>query len=159
MGGMCRSESNNRPDTKRHRILSSCHLVLFHHASCARASANDPKLSDGRGWRGPCLAGGKAAAEARAVTAAPVRCSAWLGVDVRFGVGPEVCGTARMRSERRVARKPKLVAEQAVEIPHALQASPAEAPLKSARAKRVKRGLTPASRLTLELECFIARDG
>ena len=41
---------------------------------------NDPKLSDGRGWRGPCMAGGKAAAEARAVTATPVRCSAWLGV-------------------------------------------------------------------------------
>ena len=49
----------------------------------ARAkSPNDPKLSDGRGWRGPCMAGGKAAAEARAVTAAPVRCSAWLGVAV-----------------------------------------------------------------------------
>ena len=41
---------------------------------------NDPKLSDGGGWRGPCMAGGKAAAEARAVTAMPVRCSAWLGV-------------------------------------------------------------------------------
>ena len=41
---------------------------------------NDPKLSDGRGWRGPCMVGGKAAAEARAVTATPVRCSAWLGV-------------------------------------------------------------------------------
>ena len=53
--------------------------------------------------------------EAQAVTAEPVRCSAWLGVDVRFGVGPEVCGTARIKSERRVARKPKLVAEPAVE--------------------------------------------
>ena len=40
---------------------------------------NDPKLSDGGGWRGPCMAGGKAAAEARAVTAVAVRCSAWLG--------------------------------------------------------------------------------
>ena len=40
---------------------------------------NDPKLSDGGGWRGPCLVGGKAAAEARAVTAGAVRCSAWLG--------------------------------------------------------------------------------
>jgi len=36
----------------------------------------DPKLSDGGGWRGPCMAGGKAAAEARAVTAVVVRCSA-----------------------------------------------------------------------------------
>ncbi len=44
-----------------------------------RATPNDPKLSDGRGWRGPCMAGGKAAAEAGAVTATPVRCSAWLG--------------------------------------------------------------------------------
>ena len=43
---------------------------------------NDPKLSDGGGWRGPCMAGGKAAAEARAVTAVAVRCSAWLGVAV-----------------------------------------------------------------------------
>ena len=42
-------------------------------------SPNDPKLSDGGGWRGPCMAGGKAAAEARAVTAGAVRCSAWLG--------------------------------------------------------------------------------
>ena len=40
---------------------------------------NDPKLSDGRGWRDRCVAGGKAAAEAAGVTAAPVRCSAWLG--------------------------------------------------------------------------------
>ena len=46
------------------------------------ATPNDPKLSDGGGWRGPCMAGGKAAAEARAVTAVAVRCSAWLGVAV-----------------------------------------------------------------------------
>ena len=46
----------------------------------ARRTPNDPKLSDGEGWRGPCMAGGKAAAEARAVTAGAVRCSAWLGV-------------------------------------------------------------------------------
>ena len=44
------------------------------------ATPNDPKLSDGGGWRGPCMVGGKAAAEARAVTAGAVRCSAWLGV-------------------------------------------------------------------------------
>ena len=53
--------------------------ALIARGRCAKAS-NDPKLSDGRGWRGPCKAGGKAAAEARAVTATPVRCSAWLGV-------------------------------------------------------------------------------
>ena len=54
-------------------------MVIY---SRGAATPNDPKLSDGRGWRGPCMAGGKAAAEARAVTAAPVRCSAWLGVAV-----------------------------------------------------------------------------
>ena len=138
------------------------------------ATPNDPKLSDGRGWRDGCWVRrrgevelGKDAARTRrvesqiaaSVTAAPVRCSAWLGVDVRFGVGAEVCGTAGIRSERRVARKPKLVAKQDVELPHAIQASPAEATLKPARAKRVKRGLTPSSRLTIALESFIARDG
>ena len=96
---------------------------------CAR-TPNDPKLSDGRGWRDGCWVRRRGEVErgkdggrtrrvepqiAASVTAAPVRCSAWLGVDVRFGVGPEVCGTARIRSQRRVARKPKLVAEQAVE--------------------------------------------
>ena len=44
---------------------------------------NDLKLSDGGGWRGPCMVGGKAAAEARAVTAGAVRCSAWLGHFIR----------------------------------------------------------------------------
>ena len=43
---------------------------------------NDLKLSDRRGWRDRCVVGGKAAAEAAGVTAAPVRCSAWLGVAV-----------------------------------------------------------------------------
>ena len=93
------------------------------------------------------------------MTAAPVRCSAWLGVDVRFGVGPEVCGTAGNRSERRIARKPKLVAEQAGERLDGIQGATAEAPFKPARAKRVKRELALTSRRTLELECFIARDG
>ena len=53
------------------------------------ATPNEPKLSDGPGWRGPCLAEGKVAAEARAVTARPVRCSAWLGVGVRRRTDPE----------------------------------------------------------------------
>ena len=39
-------------------------------------SPNDPKLSDGRGWRDRCTVGGKAEAEAAGVTAAHVRCSA-----------------------------------------------------------------------------------
>ena len=45
-------------------------------------SPNDPKLSDGGGWRAGCMVGGKAAAEAASVTAGAVRCSAWLGVAV-----------------------------------------------------------------------------
>ena len=49
------------------------------------ATPNDLKLSDRRGWRDRCVAGGKAAAEAAGVTAAPVRCSARLGVSVRLG--------------------------------------------------------------------------
>ena len=46
---------------------------------------NDPKLSDSGVRRGTCMVGGKAAAEAGAVTHGAVRCSAWLGVaGVRF---------------------------------------------------------------------------
>ena len=48
-------------------------------------SPNDPKLSDRGVRRGTCTAGGKAAAEAGAVTHGAVRCSAWLG-RVRIGV-------------------------------------------------------------------------
>src|SRR5438477_7000481 len=43
---------------------------------------NDPKLSDRGVRRGTCMAGGKAAAEAGAVTHGAVRCSAWLAVAV-----------------------------------------------------------------------------
>ena len=38
---------------------------------------NDPKLSDGGGWRDGCVGEGGGAAS---VTAGAVRCSAWLGV-------------------------------------------------------------------------------
>ena len=49
--------------------------------SATRAkSPNDLKLSDGGVRRGTCMVGGKAAAEAGAVTHGAVRCSAWLGV-------------------------------------------------------------------------------
>ena len=41
--------------------------------------SNDPKLSDRGVRRGTCMAGGKAAVEAGAVTHGAVRCSAWLG--------------------------------------------------------------------------------
>ena len=47
------------------------------------ATPNDPKLSHGPRWRGPCMAGGEGGGpEAGAVTARPVGCSAWLGVGV-----------------------------------------------------------------------------
>ena len=45
------------------------------------ATANDLKLSEPRGWRDRCVAGGEGGRpEAAGVTAARVRCSAWLGV-------------------------------------------------------------------------------
>ena len=44
-----------------------------------RATPNDPKLSDGGGWRDGCAGEGGGAAS---VTAGAVRCSAWLGVAV-----------------------------------------------------------------------------
>ena len=66
-------------------------------------TANDPKLSDGGGWRGPCMAGGKAAAEARAVTAVAVRCSAWLGVAVIGRIGRREVRCNRPKSPRRSA--------------------------------------------------------
>ena len=47
---------------------------------------NDLKLSDRRGWRGPCAVGERRRQEAGAVTAAPVRCSAWLGDLVLDGI-------------------------------------------------------------------------
>jgi len=40
--------------------------------------SNDLKLSDSGVRRGTCMVGGKAAAEAGAVTHGAVRCSAWL---------------------------------------------------------------------------------
>ena len=46
---------------------------------------NDPKLSDRGVRRGTCMAGGKAAAEAGAVTHGAVRCSAWLGASLELG--------------------------------------------------------------------------
>jgi len=49
--------------------------------SVRRHSSIDPKLSDGGAWRGSCVVGGKAAAEAGAVTHGAVRCSAWLALD------------------------------------------------------------------------------
>lgn len=60
---------------------------------------NDPKLSDGGVRRGTCTVGGKAEAEAGAVTHGAVRCSAGLGVTV---VGAEALIT--LRPETRIRR-------------------------------------------------------
>src|SRR4051812_11479619 len=54
-----------------------------------RATANDPKLSDGGGWRDGCAGEGGGAAS---VTAGAVRCSAWLGV----ANSQTKCNTLRM---------------------------------------------------------------
>ena len=43
------------------------------------ATPNDPKLSDGEGWRAGCVVGERRRQEAASVTAGAVRCSAWLG--------------------------------------------------------------------------------
>ena len=51
--------------------------VFVTHGACAK-SPNDPKLSDRGVRRGTCTAGGKAAAEAGAVTRGAVRWSDWL---------------------------------------------------------------------------------
>ena len=58
---------------------------------------NDPKLSDGRGWRDRCVVGERRRQEAAGVTAAPVRCSAWLGV--RSDLRQRWRGAAKRRSQ------------------------------------------------------------
>ena len=63
--------------------------------STGERKPNDPKLSDSGVRRGTCTVGGKAAAEAGAVTHGAVRCSAWLGVAV---IG--VVGAALMEKQR-----------------------------------------------------------
>ena len=67
------------------------HLVLhllrgdrINRQEVAVKAPNDPKLSDGGGWRAGCTVGGKAAAEAASVTAGAVRCSAWLEPVMHF---------------------------------------------------------------------------
>ena len=73
--------ANEKQEAARFAYWSSGCLAFVHCRAHRKRveTPNDPKLSDGGGWRGPCMAGGKAAAEARAVTAVAVRCSAWLG--------------------------------------------------------------------------------
>jgi hypothetical protein len=50
---------------------------------------NDPKLSDGGGWRAGCMVGERRRQEAASVTAGAVRCSAWLGDFMGSGQTPK----------------------------------------------------------------------
>ncbi len=74
----CECRKNERIDSPRlpqRRFSSGCVLKVFVHRMRV-ATPNDPKLSDGGGWRDGCVGeGGRAAG----VTAGAVRCSAWLG--------------------------------------------------------------------------------
>ena len=73
------------------------------------ATPNDLKLSDRRLGRDACAVGGKAAAEAAGVTAAPVRCSAWLGVTwLRRGRCAGVQNTVGLAGDFRTSCRPWL---------------------------------------------------
>src|SRR5712671_3939721 len=61
-------------------MLASGRLICGSVLGKGVESPNDPKLSDLGVRRGTCMVGGKAAAEAGAVTHGAVRCSAWLDV-------------------------------------------------------------------------------
>jgi len=71
----------NTPASGSLNISSLLH-ALDQLAVARDKAANDLKLSDSGVRRGTCMVGGKAAAEAGAVTHGAVRCSAWLGVAV-----------------------------------------------------------------------------
>ncbi len=70
-------------------------------------TANDLKLSDGGAWRGACPTVARTtdaqmwltrrSQKARAVTRGAVRCSAWLGLTVRFRVRPAVILVGSLR--------------------------------------------------------------
>ena len=72
------------------------------------ATPNDPKLSHGRAWHGPCAGEGgwgRRRWEAWAVTRTPVGCSAWLGVGVirtsNCVVAPRLARIPRRRARGR----------------------------------------------------------
>ena len=81
---LCRVVTTRTKLSKR-RVMSVFGVFMFGFVievfENARATPNEPKLSHGPRWRGPCMAGGEGGGpEAGAVTASPVGCSAWLGV-------------------------------------------------------------------------------
>ena len=94
--GSCRNEGRSGATTSLSQILlglGSCQLEKN------VETPNDPKLTHGRGWRGPCAGEGgwgRRRWAAWAVTAAPVGCSAWLGVGV---IGRRSFGSAPWRDK------------------------------------------------------------
>jgi hypothetical protein len=82
--------------------VSAQFLCVGHYAGVAQWP-NDPKLSDRGARRGGCTVGGKAVAEAAAVTCGAVRCSAWLG-RVRLRLG-HVMKASESRSDTRHERR------------------------------------------------------
>src|SRR4051812_13773985 len=65
-------------------ICLDCELCWLPESHNARATANDPKLSDRGARRDGCAGEGGGAA---GVTRGTVRCSAWLGVPGFIGIG------------------------------------------------------------------------
>ena len=74
-----KTENNGNPNTARCAWMME---KIFIHRIRAEAP-NDPKLSDRRSGRGTCRWVERWWSAAGAVTAEPVRCSAWLGAFIR----------------------------------------------------------------------------
>src|SRR6266478_9090799 len=89
---LCSSCGRKRPS--RIRFTSNCKIALASGGQHGKGP-NDPELSDRGVRRGTCMVGGKAAAEAGAVTHGAVRCSAWLGDGCMLSGRVEASGTDR----------------------------------------------------------------
>ena len=86
----CGTLSNERQKRNQHKATEPCRIKLKTtatvicprslHLEVTRATPNDLKLSEPRGWRDRCVVAARRRPEAAGVTAARVRCSAWLGV-------------------------------------------------------------------------------
>ena len=87
------------PIVSREHRMASCI-----HSRETRATPNDPKLSDGGGWRDGCAGEGGGAAS---VTAGAVRCSAWLGLGILWHIP-----TSNKLAVRMILRKPRLHVEE-----------------------------------------------
>ena len=83
---MAEAESVPTKQCARHECVRIRWHVSFgvshcwcHSRNSGQRTPNDPKLSDGGGWRDGCAVGERGRPEAASVTAGAVRCSAWLG--------------------------------------------------------------------------------